>query len=506
MNRSLSVRRRNSVPSRSRFSFATLRGTQQPELSKRMNRLIKNENAAISAYEKAGRERVSTAKELSDWGEATEDDAVSDITDKLGVLLAEMGDQEEIFAGYLEEYRTVLKHIRETENSVQPSRNHRAKIQDDIAKLKIKDPESIRLETLEQELVRAEAQSLVAEAQLTNMTRAKLKEAFDIHLAAVIERGEKQILLARHARRLLGILDDSPVVPGEPRKDYDRGDEASQIIQDAERGLRTWESTTVPIPTSAGHLHDSTLLPAPAARAARDSQALTVGSSEVDGREMSASTRDINGSASDIRYTEEYPPETQGTNEYVNEYGSGTQQGIAPVIEAQEFQEPVTAPVEPTRDTYSAPGNAITYIPGTKQRVDTATGAEGYGESSMQGARGMYGATPDVTGYTPGAQDTIPGTKEHVGPISEARSWDASVTDVSGDVNENVASGRSIDDSVSITDPTQHFEEPSTELTEGTEATKMTEATDDANGSIREKLQEQPQAALGIPQVVAVPY
>ncbi|KAK6838216.1 hypothetical protein RU639_000856 [Aspergillus parasiticus] len=503
MNRSLSGRRRNSVPSRSRFSFATLRGTQQPELSKRMNRLIKNENAAISAYEKAGRERVSTAKELSDWGEATEDDAVSDITDKLGVLLAEMGDQEEIFASYLEEYRTVLKHIRETENSIQPSRNHRAKIQDDIAKLKIRDPESIRLETLEQELVRAEAQSLVAEAQLTNMTRAKLKEAFDIHLAAVIERGEKQILLARHARRLLGILDDSPVVPGEPRKDYDRGDEASQIIQDAERGLRTWESTTVPIPTSAGHIHDSTLLPAPAARAARDSQALTVGSSEVDGREMSASTRDINGSASDIRYTEEYPPETQGTNEYVHEYGSGTQQGIAPVIEAQEFQEPVTAPVEPTRDTYSGPGNAITYIPGTKQRVDTATGAGGYGESSTQGARGIYGATPDSIGYTPGAQDTIPGTKEHVGPISAARSWDESVTDVSGDINENVASDRSIDDS--ITDPTQHFE-PSTELTEGAEAAKVTEATDDANGSIREKLQEQPQVALGIPQTVAVPY
>ncbi|OGM50406.1 sphingolipid long chain base-responsive protein PIL1 [Aspergillus bombycis] len=475
-----------------------------------MNRLIKNENAAISAYEKAGRERVSTAKELSDWGEATEDEAVSDITDKLGVLLAEMGDQEEIFASYLEEYRTVLKHIRETENSIQPTRNHRAKIQDDIARLKIKDPESIRLETLEQELVRAEAQSLVAEAQLTNMTRAKLKEAFDIHLAAVIERGEKQILLARHARRLLGILDDSPVIPGEPRKDYDRGDEASQLIQDAERGLRSWESTTVPIPTSAGHLHDSTLLPAPAARVARDSQALTVGSSEVDGREMTASTRDINGSASDVRYTEEYIPETQGIpetegpNEYVHEYGSGTQEGVPPVTEAQEFQEPVTAPVEPTRDTYSRLSNTITYIPGTKQRVDTAAGAEGYGESSTQGARGIYGATPDITGYTPRAHDTIPGTKEHVESVSAARSWDESVTDVSAGVNGDAVSGRSIDESV--TDPTQHFDEPSTELTEGTEATKVTEATDDANGSIREKLQEQPQAAWGIPQTVAVPY
>ncbi|KAE8372589.1 Eisosome component PIL1-domain-containing protein [Aspergillus bertholletiae] len=513
-----------------------------------MNRLIKNENAAISAYEKAGRERVSTAKELSDWGEATEDDAVSDITDKLGVLLAEMGDQEEIFAAYLEEYRTVLKHIRETENSVQPARNHRAKIQDDIARLKIKDPESLRLETLEQELVRAEAQSLVAEAQLTNMTRAKIKEAFDIHLAAVIERGEKQILLARHARRLLGILDDSPVVPGEPRKDYDRGDEASQIIQDAERGLRSWESTTVPIPTSAGRMHDSTLLPAPAARVARDSQAITVGSSEIGGREMSVSTRDIRGSILEAPYTEDYPPEAQSTQEYVHEYASEPREGVVPSTEAQEFQKPiaeptgesvaepmgesvaepmeesvaeptatpvaepvaepvaaapVAAPVVPTRDTYSGPSNTLTYIPGTKQRIDTATGVEGYGESSAQGARGIYGGALHSTGYTSRAYNTIPGTKEYVGPISAARSWDESVTDISEDVNENTTSDRSIDES---TDPSRPFDEPSPQLAEGTEVEKATEATGDAHEYFREKLQEQPQAALGIPQTVAVPY
>lgn len=134
-----------------------------------MNRLVKSENSVISAHEKAGRERVSVASQLSEWGESTEDDAVSDISDKLGVLMAEMGEQEDVFAQNLEDYRTLLKHIRDTESSVQPSRDYRAKVADDIQKQKLKDPNSTKLETLEQELVRAEAQNLVAEAQLTNM-------------------------------------------------------------------------------------------------------------------------------------------------------------------------------------------------------------------------------------------------------------------------------------------------------------------------------------------------
>lgn len=162
-------RRRDSLSSKPRFNISTLRGFQQPELSRRLGRLIKNENTAISAHEKAGRERVSIASQLSEWGDSTEDDAVSDITDKLGVLMAEMGEQEDIYAQNLEDYRGLLKHIRDTEGSVQPSRDHKLKVADDIQKLKWKDPNSPRLETLEQELVRAEAQNLVAEAQLTNM-------------------------------------------------------------------------------------------------------------------------------------------------------------------------------------------------------------------------------------------------------------------------------------------------------------------------------------------------
>lgn len=232
--------------------MATFRGMQQPELSRKLGRLIKAENSAISAYETAGRERIGIASQLSDWGESTDDDAVSDISDKLGVLLAEMGEQEDIFAQYLEDSRSILKGIRNTEASVQPTRDQRAKITDEIQRLKYKEPTSTKIVTLEQELVRAEAQNLVAEAQLTNITRSKLKEAFDIHTAAVIERAEKQIILARHARQLLNLLDDTPVVPGDPRGAYEHAGEARQILEDAEIELRSWERNVESVPPGAG--------------------------------------------------------------------------------------------------------------------------------------------------------------------------------------------------------------------------------------------------------------
>lgn len=176
-NRALSIRSNkngsaSAAPRHHTFSFASLRGTAQPELSKKLYKLIKAENHLIQSYEAAGKERLSIAGQLSDWGEGTNDDAISDISDKIGVLLSELGEQEDAYAHSIDDSRAVLKAIRNTEKSVQPSRDHKSKIADEIAKLKIKEPESAKLVILEQELVRAEAENLVAEAQLTNVVRA----------------------------------------------------------------------------------------------------------------------------------------------------------------------------------------------------------------------------------------------------------------------------------------------------------------------------------------------
>lgn len=127
-------------------------------------------------------------------------------------------------------------------------------ITDEIEKLKFKEPESTKIASLEQELVRAEAQSLVAEAQLTNITRQKFKEAFDIHTAGVIERAEKQIILAKHARHLLSLLDDTPIVPGEERATFAQDSEAREILNEAESELRSWTPDFAAIPSNAGKI------------------------------------------------------------------------------------------------------------------------------------------------------------------------------------------------------------------------------------------------------------
>ncbi|KAF3937049.1 hypothetical protein ABW19_dt0210630 [Dactylella cylindrospora] len=265
-NRSLSLRSKKNTGSESgggrKFGFASMRASTQPELSKKLYRLIKSENHVISNYTNAGREQISIASQLSDWGLSTGDDAISDISDKIGVMLSELGDLEIQYSQNLEDFRSVLKSIRNVEASVQPSRDKRSKITDEIQRLKYKEPQSPKLVQLEQELVRAEAENLVAEAQLSNVTRQKLKEAYAAHFAAIVERSQKQEILAKHSRRLLALLDDTPVVPGDTRASYDLERDARQILNDAEDDLRNWTLELEEVPTNA-HL-DANAMPSSA--------------------------------------------------------------------------------------------------------------------------------------------------------------------------------------------------------------------------------------------------
>ena len=113
------------------------------------------------------------------------------------------------------------------------------KITDEIAKLKYKDPNSPRIVVLEQELVRAEAESLVAEAQLSNITREKLKAAFQYQFDALREHCEKVAIIAGYGKHLLDLVDDTPVTPGETRQAYD-GYEAKNLRSYDEYKCITW--------------------------------------------------------------------------------------------------------------------------------------------------------------------------------------------------------------------------------------------------------------------------
>jgi len=154
-----------------------------------------------------------------------------------------MAEVEDGYASQLETSRITLKQIRNTEASVYPTRENKTKIMGQIAHLKHKDPNSPRIMTLEQELVRAEAENLVAEAQLTNVTRQKLKEAYQLHVNALSERSEKQEILAKHCRRLLELIDDTPVVPGAEKRVWEHERDAKDVLLDAEEEMGKWTAS-----------------------------------------------------------------------------------------------------------------------------------------------------------------------------------------------------------------------------------------------------------------------
>ncbi|CCC72044.1 hypothetical protein NCAS_0J00650 [Naumovozyma castellii] len=210
-----------------------------PELSRKLSQLVKTEKGVLRALEVVANERRAAARQLSLWGYDNDDD-VSDVTDKLGVLMYELGELQDQFIDKYDQYRVTLKSIRNIEASVQPSRDRKEKITDEIAHLKYKEPNSTKIPVLEQELVRAEAESLVAEAQLSNITREKLKAAYNYLFDSMRELAEKFALIAGYGKALLELLDDSPVTPGEARPAYDGYDASRQIIMDAEAALEAW--------------------------------------------------------------------------------------------------------------------------------------------------------------------------------------------------------------------------------------------------------------------------
>jgi len=111
---------------------------------------------------------------------------------------------------------------------------------DQIAQLKYKEPNSPKIVVLEQELVRAEAESLVAEAQLSNITREKVKAAYSYQFDALREHSEKVAIIAGYGKHLLDLIDDTPVTPGETRAAYDGYEASKAIIQDCEDALTNW--------------------------------------------------------------------------------------------------------------------------------------------------------------------------------------------------------------------------------------------------------------------------
>lgn len=88
---------------------------------------------------------------------------------------------------------------------------------------------------------------MVAEAQLSNITREKVKAAFTYQFDALREHCEKLAMIAGYGNHLLELIDDTPVTPGETRDSYDGYDASRAIIQDCEDALTDWVTSNAAV-------------------------------------------------------------------------------------------------------------------------------------------------------------------------------------------------------------------------------------------------------------------
>jgi seryl-tRNA synthetase len=102
-------------------------GAFSPDLAKKLAQLVKLEKNVMRSLEMVAKERMDVAQHLSLWGEHADED-VSDITDKVGVLLYEIGELEDQYVDRYDQYRVTMKSIRNIEASVQPCRDRRARL------------------------------------------------------------------------------------------------------------------------------------------------------------------------------------------------------------------------------------------------------------------------------------------------------------------------------------------------------------------------------------------
>lgn len=238
-----------------------------------------------------------------------------------------------------------------------------------------------------------------------------MKESFDIHLAAVIERGEKQILLARHARRLLNCLDDTPIIPGEEKPEYRHATSAKLIVEDAERDLKSWTSSLEPILTAVPDRTSESQLPlSSAARRKRDSAAAA-------GTTLGRGTESMSPTATTA---------AAGAAGYSGVDTAGTVD--QDMTDAEPIVSGVTAPDTTATTTQTAPPRVI--MRERETEVIGTTGVTGPGPDMMAADQGIR-----VTGVD---QDRVTGAEEkrRVTDVDEAADQKSDVVTLSDSTDD----------------------------------------------------------------------
>ncbi|KAI9483000.1 MAG: Eisosome component PIL1-domain-containing protein [Benjaminiella poitrasii] len=186
----------------------------------------------------ADNNRVS-ANNLMSFGCHLGDD-LTDVTQKMGHLLIEWSNIIMEFSEAIEQYRETLISISTKEAILQPGRDQKRKLKDNIERLQSSFSSMDKVNSYKEQLEQLEKFTEPDEIEMSNFKRIATREALYLLLNGMHAMASKTDIISTFGKYIVDELDVQPVEVGQERPQYLAEEKTKRIEEDTMRAIAGW--------------------------------------------------------------------------------------------------------------------------------------------------------------------------------------------------------------------------------------------------------------------------
>ncbi|KDR85055.1 hypothetical protein GALMADRAFT_131806 [Galerina marginata CBS 339.88] len=226
------------------YQFRSLQ--QQYSTTTPVQKIITTEKGVAINFDSVSINSKAQSKELYTWGQ-TEAEDVKDVTDRLAYLNFVQGSLASSLSTKLESARVPFKALRDAETNLQPRRNIRAGMQNQINRLEHEQQKGgdKRIGEFREQLRKAESDDQQLEREVDLLKRKAVRESEQMKWDAIREYGEKLVLLAQAATPIIAAL---PSVPPTPASPYSGAQTTGAVRASLQRALDNYKTGHINLP------------------------------------------------------------------------------------------------------------------------------------------------------------------------------------------------------------------------------------------------------------------
>ncbi|KAI8640824.1 Eisosome component PIL1-domain-containing protein [Parasitella parasitica] len=215
------------------------KANDKPFSQKGLLDVLENSQKSIRSIGQLANDNRVSANNLISYGSVLGDDT-ADVTNKLGHLLILWSNILMEFQDSVNQYRDTLKSISVKEATLQPGRDQKRKIRDQIERLKSSLSALDKVKSLEEQLEQLEEFTAPDEADMKNFKRIATREGLYLLLNGMHAMASKSDIISTFGKYIVDELDVEPVKAGEERRPYEGTEKTKRIHDDAQKAIEEW--------------------------------------------------------------------------------------------------------------------------------------------------------------------------------------------------------------------------------------------------------------------------